>query len=89
MKINPSGNGEITLSFTDVGKSFPSCNFFYMSNVTFNAVWENKIIVKISEFTVFNQGSYSRTLTERKIQSCKGLFRDFFLFLNDSISLPV
>ena len=57
VKVNSSRNGEITLSFTDVGKSFPSCNFFYMSNVTFNTVWENKIIVKISEFTVFNQGS--------------------------------
>ena len=27
MKIIPSGNGEITLSFTDVGKSCPSLEF--------------------------------------------------------------
>ena len=88
MKINPSRNGVITLSFTDVGKSFPSCIFFYMSNVTFNAVCENKFIVKISEFTVFNQGSYSRTRTERKI-NVKDYSGIFFLFLNDSILLPV
>ena len=27
VKIKPSQNGEITLLFTDIGKSCPSCNF--------------------------------------------------------------
>ena len=27
VKIKPSRNGEITLSFTDIGKSCPSCAF--------------------------------------------------------------
>ena len=28
------------------------CSFFYVANVSFNAIHENKILAKISEFTV-------------------------------------
>ena len=42
----------ITLSFTDIGKSCASREFFNVSNMTFNAFPKNKIIAKISEFTV-------------------------------------
>ena len=45
VKIKTSGNGEITLSFTDIGKS-------NVANVYFNAIRENGILAKISEFTV-------------------------------------
>ena len=51
MKINPSRNGEITLSFTDVGKSWTSSDS-NVTNKSFNAIRENKKISKISEFTV-------------------------------------
>ena len=37
-----------SLSFTDVGKSS-----FYFSNMSFNAIRENKILAKMYEFTVF------------------------------------
>ena len=52
VNFKPSRVGDITLSFTGVGKSFPVCDF-YVANVSFNAIRENKIIAKISEFTVF------------------------------------
>ena len=51
MKIKPSRIGDITLSFTDIGKSCPFRDF-YVANVSFNATRENKILAKISEFSV-------------------------------------
>ena len=51
MKTISPRNGEITLSFTDIGKSCPKCTF-NASNMYFNAIRENKILAKISEFTV-------------------------------------
>ena len=47
------GNDEITQKFIDIGKSCPS-NEVLMSKICFfMAILENKILVKISEFTVF------------------------------------
>ena len=40
MKIKPSQIGDITLSFTDIGKSC-SVRDFYVANVSFNAIREN------------------------------------------------
>ena len=51
-KIKASCNGENSLSFTDVVKSCQSRDFFYVANMSFNAIRENKILAKISEFTV-------------------------------------
>ena len=51
VKIKSSRNGEITLSFTDKGKSCRSRKFL-TSQMSFNAVSENKILAKIFEFTV-------------------------------------
>ena len=51
VKIKPSRFGDITLSFTDIGKSCPVRDF-YVANVSFNIIRENKILAKISEFTV-------------------------------------
>ena len=48
MKIESSGNGEIILSFTDIGISCPSRDFLYAANMSFNAIRENKILAKIS-----------------------------------------
>ena len=48
MKIKSSQNAEITLSFTDICKSCPSREFL----VSQDAICENKILVKISGFTV-------------------------------------
>ena len=57
MKIKPSQNGKITLSFTDVGESCPSCKFL-TRQMSFNAIHENKILTKISEFKyVHREGS--------------------------------
>ena len=58
VKIKPSRNGEITLSFTDIGKSYLSCENhalvvnFNVANMSFNAIRVYKIIAKIFEFTV-------------------------------------
>ena len=49
--------GEITLSFTDIGKSRPS-RVFKVANMCFNAIHENKVLAKISEFTVFGPAHY-------------------------------
>ena len=39
------------MSSTDIGISCPACDFNVI-NVSFNAIRENKILAKISEFTV-------------------------------------
>ena len=52
VKIKPSRIDDIILSFTDIGKSCPFRDF-YDANVSFNAIRENKLLAKISEFTVF------------------------------------
>ena len=49
--IKPSRNGENTLSFTDEGKSCHSRDF-NSANMFINAIRKNKILAKISEFTV-------------------------------------
>ena len=51
VKLRSSRNGKITLSYTDEGKSCHSRDF-YVSNMSFNAIRENKILAKFSEFTV-------------------------------------
>ena len=54
MKIKPSKDGEITLSFTDIHvvKSCPSREIFIVANILLNAIRENKILAKIFGFTV-------------------------------------
>ena len=52
-KIKPSRNLEITLSFTDIGKSCPSRDFLTLQICLLNAIRENKILAEISEFTVY------------------------------------
>ena len=49
MKIKPSQNGKITLSFTDICKSYLSCEIL-TSQKCLNATRENKILPKKSEF---------------------------------------
>ena len=49
VKIKLLRNGEITLLFTDAGKSCPSCDFL-MSQICFNAICENEILAKNSKF---------------------------------------
>ena len=51
VEIKPSRNDKITLSFIDIGKSCLSRNFFHITNLSFNAIRENKILAKISEST--------------------------------------
>ena len=52
MKIKSSRNGEIILSITDIGKS-SLVAIFCAARMSFNAIRENKILAKISGFTVF------------------------------------
>ena len=52
MKIKHSRNGKITLSFTDIRKSCPSREFLTSQICLFSAIRQNKILSKISEFTV-------------------------------------
>ena len=56
VKIKSSRSGEIILSFTDI-HNHAIVAIFYAPNMSFNAIPENKILAKISEFTV------SRSLT--------------------------
>ena len=42
VKIKPSRIDDITLSFTDIFKSCPVRDFFYVANVSFHAIRENK-----------------------------------------------
>ena len=58
VKIKPSRIGDITLSFTDISKSCIVRDFFYVASVSFNAIRENKILAKISEFTVLMEYSF-------------------------------
>ena len=48
MKIKPSQNGEITLLFTDIGKSCPSRESL-MWQMCLNVIFGNKIMAKISK----------------------------------------
>ena len=50
-KVESSRNGIITLSFTELGKSCLGREF-RTSPICFNTIRENKILAKISEFTV-------------------------------------
>ena len=50
VKIKPSRIGDITLSFANIRKSCPVSEF-YVPNVSFNAIRENIILAKNSEFT--------------------------------------
>ena len=52
VKKKSSPNRKITLSIIDIGKSCPSCNFFNVASMSFKALRENKILAKISGFTV-------------------------------------
>ena len=52
VKINSSQTGEITLSTTDMGESYPSREIFRSKILSFYANREIKIIVKTSGFTV-------------------------------------
>ena len=40
------------MSFTDIDKSCPSCKFLTWQNMSFKAIHKNKVLAKISEFTV-------------------------------------
>ena len=51
MRMKPLRNGEITLSFTDKGKTCPSHNFI-ASQIYLLTLLVNKILAKISVFTV-------------------------------------
>ena len=55
VKIKSSRNGEITLSFTDEGKSCHDRDFLRRKYV-FKAIRENKILARISESTVVTIG---------------------------------
>ena len=47
MKIKTLQNGEITLSFTDLGKYMAKSWIFNVANMSYNAIRENKILTKI------------------------------------------
>ena len=51
VKMKPSQNDEMTLLFTDKGKLCPSHDFL-TSQICLYAIHENKILEKISDFTV-------------------------------------
>ena len=57
VKITPSQHGEITLSLLMEVNHALDVNF-NVTNMSFNAIPENKILPKISEFTV-TKGSFS------------------------------
>ena len=52
VKVKPSRNSKKTLAFTDVGKPCPSREILMAQKKSANAIHENKILAKISEFTL-------------------------------------
>ena len=56
-----SRNGRFILSFTDEGKSCHSREF-YVANMSFNAIRDNKILAKVSEFTVSEVNSIASSV---------------------------
>ena len=60
MKIKSLRIGKITLSFTDTSKSRPMSRIFNVANMCFSAIQENKILTKISEFTVKREEGLGR-----------------------------
>ena len=58
VKIKLLRNGKITLSFIDKG---------HITNMSFNAIRENKVLAKISEFTVV-----SKHYSEQYFSCCVG-----------------
>ena len=53
VKMKSSRNAEITLLFINIPKSWPSREFLASQICFFNAIPENKVLTKISRFTVF------------------------------------
>ena len=66
-KTKHSENGDITLPFIDVGKSCSSLGIFNIVNIYFIGIHENKILAKISEFTVCHKYCFYCELKEREI----------------------
>ena len=73
VKIKPSRNGEITLSFMDVNHASIAIHF-YFANMSFNVLRENKIIAKISEIT----------MTLRDHRTVKRLQRENYIWIGVS-----
>ena len=48
VKIKPLGNGKISLSFIDIGKS--CLNHKFLTSLSFKTIRKNKILAKVSEF---------------------------------------
>ena len=46
------------MSFTGIGKACPSPEFLNVANKSFNAIHENKILAKISEFIVLSKTAF-------------------------------
>ena len=67
VKIKPSRNDKITLSFIDIGKSnLILSQIFHITNMYFNAIRKNKILAKISECTVCCYGEGQEPLINIK-----------------------
>ena len=54
VKIKPSRNSKVTLSFIEIGKSCLNRQFLHIINMSFKAIREIKILAKISESTVID-----------------------------------
>ena len=77
MKIKSSRNAEIVMSFTDICKSCPSPDFFNVTNMSFNAIRENKTLTKISGFAdVFVPCFAMQYLQARLRMECSSLNSD-------------
>ena len=61
MKVKSSRNGKIILSFTDIGKSCPSREFLASQICLLNTIRKNKVLTKISGFTVL--ACYTQAVT--------------------------
>ena len=63
VKIKLTRIGDIILTFT-VRVNHALFAIFYVANVSFNAIRENKILGKISEFTVYGIWIYMKAIFE-------------------------
>ena len=70
VKVKSSRNAEITLSFTNIPSSWPSCKFLG-SQISFNAIRENEILPKNFPIYSFPQRIFRKSLFLKNIRKHK------------------
>ena len=70
VKTKPWRNGEITMSFTDIGKSCLTCEFLSSQLCLLMLFAKIKVSRKTSEFTVYKGSVFVPCEQQRRISAC-------------------